>query len=594
MALPPTRESFKITDADAMTFGDFQVRSPEWMGQFWEECRALYSGGPRLLANPEVMKRLFPAHGAENGKIYDERKARAHYYPYPGTICDHLLAGLGTDPLTLTFSETDPDTGAVSLDARAEWWERWVTDVTDEAERPADYGLEDEDLEDDDEGGRSLHHFVVDALREALQTRTAWVLVDLPRVDDTLEVDSKLAEERAGLVADPYLCIVPAEQVIDWQCDARGKLEWAIVMTCESLRPSPKDRRSMIRHTYVVWNRERWLKYQIDYNPANVPPLETPMAPIDGAPHAFGRVPLERLALPEGLYAMGKLHSIAREHFNKRNAMSWAEFKSLYAVLYEFNAPEDKGGLPIAMAQQDASRSTSQIRGQGFTQLRGHEDDARYVGPDVAPFKEARESCNDAMREMHRVMFSMALSANMDNKALQRSGESKEKDNATTAVLLDALGTICRRFVRRLLVLAGLGRGEAPPPSTLSGGEQFDVVGTTDAIAEAVEFFNGVPQKSATATKLILARLYFKILGDGISQEQREAVLKEIEEQCSAEQLLLESGVMDGIAGNTNGAPGVPGEEPEPDDDGGEAPMPKPAPKGKRPMYDSKRGKKKR
>lgn len=581
MASAPTRLNL-ADSALSMTWADLKVRHPEWRGDYWEECRALYSGGNKLLGNPKVLERLFPAHFFEAPQVYAERKKRAHYYPYAGTIMDHLLAGLGTDPLTLSFRDVDPETGEElepKTDA-ADWWESWVTDVTDEAERPADYGLEDEDDEDDDEGGRTLHDFTVDVLREAMQTCTAWVLADLPRADDRPD-----APKDQGLT-DPYLCIVPAEQVIDWQCDDRKRLTWAMILTVEQTRATPKDRRGAQRHTFVLWDALRWVKYVVDVDPANPPQDDVSYQPVDGNDHDFGRVPLERLTLPEGLYAMGKLHSLSREHFNKRCAMSWAEYKSLFAVLYEFLGPEDANGMPIAEAQQDSNRAVNQIRGQGYTQVRGKDDKAMFVGPDPAPYTQARESCNDAMREMHRVMFSMALSASMDKAALQRSGESKVQDNATTAVLLDAFGAIARRFVRRLLVLAALGRGEAPPSSRLTGGEQFDVSGTNDAIAEAIDIFNGVPMKSPTFAKLYLARLYFKALGE-VTPEQRQTILDEIDEQQTAEELMMAQGMMEGAAGNTNGSGGG-----APDPSADEAPPAKPAPGGKI-AYSSKRPKKK-
>lgn len=598
---PGTYNTPQSAAAGAMTWGDFQQRHPEWRGDYWAECRALYAGGERLLADKAVLERLFPSHLHENGKIYEERKKRAHYYPYAGTIIDHLLAGLGTDPLRVTFAVIADD-GSRTLPAEAEWWERWMQDVTDSAERPSDYGLEDADEEDDDEGGTSIHSFIVDALREALQTRTAWVLADLPVIDPDaapLVVDSKLAAEQVGK-SDPYLCVVPAEQVIDWQMTDDGKrLAWVIIMTQEQVRATPRDRRGKIRHTYVVWDAENWTKYEIDVDPQQTPSPEFALEPVDGAPHGFGRVPIERLVLPEGLFAMGKLHSLAREHLNKRCAMSWAEYKSLYAVLYEFLGPEDNNGLPVAAAQMDGGRANNQIRGQGWTQTRGKDDDARYVGPDVAPFKEARESCNDAMREMHRVMFSMALSANMDSAALSRSGDSKAQDGATTVVLLDAFGQIARRFFRRLLVLAALGRGEAPPTCRCEGLEQFDVAGTADAIAEAVELLNGVPILSPLFRELYLARVYSKVLGD-LSHEQEAEMREQIREAISNEEAAIAGGLMPGLAGGTAPKPGQQPEVPDPADDGegddmaDDPPNPKEKkpPPGKGPTYSSKRPKK--
>lgn len=582
MAMPPSRIPEPDPSGLVMTWGDFQVRHPEWRGDYWAECRGLYAGGQRLLGDPAVLKRLFPAHMYEAPDVYAARQARAHYFPYPGTIIDHLLAGLGTDPFEITFSQID-DKGVASMPDNAEWWEDWVSDVTDEAERPEDYGLEIGTDDDDDEGGRPMHEFLVDCLREACQTQTAWVLGDIPSSDSDQVIDSKLAAERSGML-DPYLCLVPAEQVIDWHCDDRGRLEWALILTVSQPRATPRARRKNLLHTYVLWTAEQWIRYEVSFDPQLRPNENTPYAPVAMGDHGFGRVPLERLQLPEGLYPMGKLHSLAREHFNKRASMSWAEYKSLFAILYEFLGPEQSTGLPVAEAQMDAGRATNQIRGQGYTQTRGKDDDAKYVGPDPTVFTAARESCNDTMREMHRVMFSMAMSANMDAAALSRSAESKDKDMATTEVLLAAFGGLLLRFARRLLVLAALGRQEAPPKCTITGYRKFDVAGIDVKIAEAGQLFgNQIPMISPTVKELYLARFYGDLIGD-MSQEQLERVREEIREGITQEELAAQIASGMGPDGQPLAAPGDgsgdgadPGDDEAPEPEAKPAPVPKPA-----------------
>lgn len=583
MASAPTYPASPINVQNpelAVTWGDLQQRHPEWTGDFWAECRALYAGGQRLLADPKVMKRVFPSNLHEDPRIYVQRCARAHYFPYAGTILDHLISGLGTDPLTISFTEVDEDGKVTKPPPAAEWWMRWVTDVTDEAERPADYGLEGDgdDDEDDDEGGCPMHELLIEALREALQTRTAWVQMDLPPFDAEaaaeLAIDSQLAAEQAAKEAgldDPYLCIVPAEQVIDWKCDDRGRLEWVLVLTIEAPRPTLRTRRGKLLHTYTWWSSEMWVRYEVTVDPQQLPNENTVIVPADARPHDFGRVPFERLILPEGLYAMGKLHSLAREHFNKRCAMSWAEYKSLFKVLYEFLGPEDTEQASVAEAQTDASRATNQIRGQGYTQVRGKDDRAEYVGPDPETFTAARDSCNDAMREMHRVMFSMALSANMDSKALNRTAESKDKDEAVTTVLLDAFGKLLRKFARRLFVLASLGRREAVPRAEIGGLQEFDVESTTATINEAVALYTGVPIKSALFNELYLTRVYGSILGE-MTPEQRETMREQIREAISQEELMAEAMAMAAVA-----PPGDDEEDGGGDDDAQPAPA-KPAP----------------
>lgn len=506
-----------------LTWADLQQRNAEWKGEYWAECRALYSGGPRLLQDPKVMARLFPMHLYEDAQVYEARKARAHFYPYAGTICEELLAGLAADPLRVTFGEPD-EKGETEGD---EWWSPFVADVTGESDKIPGEG--------DEDGGCSMHHFSVEIVREMLQTRHTWVLADLPLAPIDNPLASELEEREAGLT-DPYLCLIPAEQVVDWEYDDAGNLLWALLLTERMLRPTPGDRRKNITATYTLWTATGWGKYVVTYDPTQPPAKETSYDPADWGPHAFKRVPLERVELSEGMWAMGKLHSLAREHFNKRCASSWAEYKALFAVLYEFLGPEE-GALPVAEAQQDPDRAINQTRGQGYTQTRGKDDDARFVGPEVAPFVEARESCADVMREMHRVMYSMAQSADMGKQALARSGESKQQDKAATEVILMAFGQVMRRAVRRLLGLVALGRGEVVPPCQVQGQEKFDSTSLSDAITQAVDLFNGLPIASITFAHLALLRVYLQYLGDSITDEQRAEIRQQIEQTVTAENL---------------------------------------------------------
>lgn len=517
----------KIAPAPPVPWEMLQCRHGEWLGSYWAECRALYAGGRRLLANPELMKVLFPQNLHEDKSVYDQRVKRAHYYPYAGSIIDSLLAGLGSDPLRVTFGETDPKTGELDPAPDSEWWTKFISDVSDEAE-------DIDESSDDIAGGMPMHHFMVEVLRECMQTRFAWVRCDMPKAPDEDQVTSQLDAEQANA---PYLCLVPAEQVIDWEFKSDGKT-LAYVITLEKTTPRASilvKRGKVEHHVYTLWTESDWARYEIDIDPAQPPANAFEVPPTDSGAHGFECVPFDRVELPEGLWAMGKLHSLAREHFNKRCAMSWAEYKALFSVLYEFLDDNMSGGGDLPTVD-DPNRATTQLRSQGYSQLRRANDKAEFIGPDVSSFVQARESCNDAMREMHRVMFSMALSANMDKAALSRSGDSKEQDSVSTAVVLSALGQLARRIVRTLLSLVARGRGEEVPPAIVQGLEHFDTSGVSQAIADAVAVFTGVPiAKSKTAYTLFLTNLLRKILGDSVTDDQVAAIRQELEEAHDAD-----------------------------------------------------------
>ena len=523
-----------------------QGRHPAWDEKFWQECRALYAGGKRLLGDDAVMCRLFPQNLYEPPDVYAARRARAHYYPYSGTIIDSLLAGLSADPLRVAFGKIDESTGKLDEAAGADWWKAFVQDVSDESE------TEPDDDDDDPTDGMPIHHFLIEVMRECMQTRFTWVRCEMPAIDPEYAADSKLTEEQAK---QPYLCLVPAEQVIDWEYDSKGeRLLWLLTLEKSSPRSSIRELRgTKEHHCYTLWTEVDWVRYEIDVDPRQPPADDAIIQASAGELHDFDRVPFDHVCLPEGLYAMGKLHSLAREHFNKRCAMSWAEYKALFPILYEFLDDGNNSDLPTV--GEDANRATTQIRAQGYSQTRRANDKAQFIGPDVGPFKEARESCNDAMREMHRVMFSMALSANLDSAALQRSGDSKEQDTAATKVVLAALGMIMRRVSRVLLGLVAAGRGDDMPPTVISGLEHFDIAGVTQAVADAVQVFSGIPIKSKTFAALFLLNLYRKLLADGVTDAQLDEVRKEIEETLAQEEL-IDDMAMQGQTPSTEGGAG--------------------------------------
>jgi hypothetical protein len=564
-----------------MTWASLQGRHPAWDLPYWEECRALYAGGKCLFGNAKVFERLFPKTKYEPAELYGERKSRAFYFPYAGTIIDSLVAGLSSDPLRISFGTMDAETGQLNRAAAAEWWEDFVEDVSNEAYSGA-VDADQEGNDEDEEGGEPMHHFIVEIIRECMQTGLSWVRCDLPMMpDDAPPPTSMLDAERAG-VNSPYLCRVPAEQVIDWEFDSSGKiLQWVLTLEKSTPRPSPLVQRStkIQHHHYELWTQGDFTCFDIDVDTTTPPNDATPIHGVTRS-HDFGRVPFEAIVLPDGLWAMNKLHTLAREHLNKRCAMSWAEFKSLFAVLYEFLNDEDSGGSDLPVVD-DPNRATSQVRAQGYTQMRRKGDTAEYIGPDVAPYKEARESCNDTMREMHRVMFSMALSANMDKAALSRSGDSKEKDEASTKVLLAALGLLVRRYARRLLALVSTGRSEAVPPTLIAGLEHFDVSGVTSAITDAVSLYSGgVPILSKTFNGLYLLSLYRKLLGDTATDEQISQIRDEIDEGIAAEELMkdaLNEQMLTTPPTEDGGPP------PGNDDEEGDSPPPKPAPKPSEP-----------
>ncbi len=499
-----------------------EAKHPSYDAGYWRVCRALYAGGRKLFTDRGVMQTLFPPHRNEPDDVHAERVRRAFYINYPGEILDFIVSGLKTHPIEV-MSETEADP----------YYEEFFEDVS----AP-------------DGKRQTFNQLLAHQILTALITRRAWTLIDFPRLAELEVTPETVAEEEALGASAAYAISVDPEAVFDWEEDGSGELIWANICIMTSPRRSIHTARIMVTKTYTVWNRAGWERYQITY-PRRKPPKPDAIVPLVGAGvHTFGKVPLLRLELTDGLWAMNKLCDIAKEHFNKRSALAWAEYKSLFQERHEFLGDQDpmKPGPAIA---EDENRAQNQVHGIGWTQQRYAGDRVEFIGPDSAPFAHALNSCHELRDEMHRVTYLMALAVDVGSAALRQSGDSKRENRAAHGVVLAGLGEILRDHAFDVTQTITTGRGDAFE-WTASGASKFDTQSLTDQIEDA-ERLENVPIPSPTFQqrhKYMLAR---SKLGDEASEEDLEKIESELEEFYTAEEIQMQGGDLVSIEGEGEG-----------------------------------------
>lgn len=493
-----------------ITYAALKRRHPGYDEKKWGICRALYAGGDKLLANDDVMKELFPRHSVEPMEIYQERRRRAYYIPYAGEIIDAVVASLTSAPVSMT-SEPEP-TGE-----DAKFYEDFYQDVS----RP---------------GGKkqSLNQLLRDQILTALQCRTAWTLIDLPpNMEEAPDQPAtpgyaSLADQLASGALDAYACPIAPENVCDWEEDDSGELAWALVRAVEKRRQGLMDARDKVQETWTYYDREGWARYIVEYDEKQPPTDDLEVRLDKSGSHSFQKVPLVRLELPEGLAAMQKIQSIAIAHFNKRNALTWAELKSLFPVPVAFLQDAD----PLSPASQDDSRAM-QPHAVNRMRVMAEKDRLEYFSPDTAPFDFAGNDLNNLRDEMHRVLHHMALSVDNSGAALQRSADSKAIDQAVAAVVLGALGVYVREHAIEIYQMVQVGRGDSDPGDdarewTAHGMDDFDDT-TAAALIEQALNLEAVQIPSATFQVEYRFGIAKRLLGAKTSQETLQKVRKELE-----------------------------------------------------------------
>jgi hypothetical protein len=488
----------------AIPFKDLNRKHPDYDADYWRICRALYTGGRQMFRDKKLMEYIFPQHRNEAPDIYKERLKRAFYIPYPGEIIDYIVASLQTDPIELM--------------AESESVDEYYDDFFDDTSPPGGKRL-------------SFQQLLKKQILTALICKKAWTMVDFPRLTDDVAPTTQAQAEAMG-VDRAYAIPMEPESIYDWEVDGTGELTWVNVCVETAERKDVLDSRKFITRTYTIYFPDRWARYQITYN-REKPPKDEHLVPlVDMGEHSFGKVPLVCLELEDALWAMDKLCGMAMEHFNKRCALSWAEYKSLFQERYEFEGDVNPmAGVP-AIAE-DEGRAVNQVHGIGYTQLRYANDRVEYVGADPAPFSVALQSLDNLRTEMHRVTHQMALAFDNSASSVGRSGDSKAEDRRAHGVVLVGLGDIVRDHAEDVVGVITTGR-EEEHEWTASGHAKFDTENLSSRIEDA-ERMEGISIPSKTFQKRYKYALARKTLGDEASEEDLKLIEDELDEALTDE-----------------------------------------------------------
>lgn len=446
---------------------------PEYTARkaMWRQYRDLYSGGERLRGN--ASEYLVRRH-KEPGEVYAERLNRVFYENYVGSIVDWYAATLLRREPVLLFEGNDSTAKAF-------------------------YNL----LADDcDLKGTNFSEFFRQRFIQALVCGASYLVVDFPRSNGPV---STRAEEDASGRSRGYLVDYNADEVINWNYDQSGCLEWAVIRT-SCLQQS--------KITDAKWEREtRWIYYDREnfqmYRKAGE---GSPVELIDEGHHglaALRRVPLFRLQVSEGLWLMNKAALLQLEHFNKSNALSWALTMSLFAT-------------PVVYSD----REWNQIVGESYYIQLGPQDRFGWTEPEGKVYQIAADNLVRLKDEIYRVcyLFSHAVSGSSGDPRI--SGISKQRDFSITQEVLRAYGDAVKDLMKQVLRVIAAARQDGVTID-VSGLDEFDIGDFSNELDDAKKLLDlGIG--SETLVRQMFKKLAFKYLCDA-RQEVKKQVADEID-----------------------------------------------------------------
>jgi hypothetical protein len=445
---------------------------PEYVARkaMWRQYKDLYAGGERLRMNAsEYLVRR----DQEPGEVYSERLNRVFYENYIGSIVDWYAATLMRREPVLQFQGSDA--GAKEF-----------------------YNVFSDDC---DLKGTSLHEFFRQLFVGALVNGRSFAVVDFPRASTPARTR---AEEDASGRSRAYLMEYGADEVINWNYDQQGGLDWAVIRTSCLQQSKVTDAKWEQETRWIYYDREN---FQMFRKAGDAKEVEL----IDQGRHALAalqRVPIFEMNVSDGLWLMNKAALLQLEHLNKSNALAWALTMGLFA-------------MPVVYSNRD----WQQIVGESYYIQLSPEDRFGWTEPEGKVYQIAADNLVRLKDEIYRVCYLMSQ-ATSGSSDLRVSGLSKQRDFSVTQEVLRAYGDMVKETMKQVL-RAVAGARQDGVAIDVSGMDEFDIGDFSNDLDDARKLLElGIG--SQTLKKQIFKKLALQYLCDA-RQEIKNRVAEEIE-----------------------------------------------------------------
>lgn len=406
------------------------AKHPSWKQhqEVWFNTAVMYEGG--TLIKKFATKFLF-RRPKEDASVYAHRLELFTYENNIGT-------GLGWWQAEMFSADPKIDIRTKDADGNP------VTDATINPD--ADKYYNQQLLKDCDKHGTSFLDFYKDVFRNLLLFRECFVLLDRKPMDPDSVVT--LEDARKSGEYDPYLCAYSPLDVINWDTDAFGNLNWAVVYKCTEqqrfLLPALKIER------WYYYDRQQYRIYESVSDAGSTPVQQdqkAKVALVETGFHAMAAndmVPLQHIEFPEGWWLSNRAYLPATEHIDTVNVLRWSLRMAGLAV-------------PVVCTDDDISTLTQSeymfIKlSQGSTY--------NWSEPEGRSWTHLADRIKVLTEEIWRAMYLVAQSRSTSATASSQSGVSKQQDMAPSHDVLGGMGGILRAAMQNTLQFVMLARGD--------------------------------------------------------------------------------------------------------------------------------------
>ncbi|HEY2018927.1 MAG TPA: hypothetical protein VGH38_35725, partial [Bryobacteraceae bacterium] len=406
--------------------------------------------------------------------VYQERLSRVFYENYIGSIVDWYAATLiRREPVVLFEGADTTARGFYSLFS-----------------------------ENCDLKGTRITEYFRQRFVETMVYGSSYIVVDFPRMNGAALTR---AEEDASGRSRAYLVDYSPDEVINWNYDETGSLDWIVIRTSCLQQSTVHDAKWECETRWIYYDRENFRIYR---KAGESSPIEL----LDEGRHGLAslhRVPVFQMKVSDGLWLMNKAALLQLEHFNKSNALSWALTMGLFAT-------------PVVYSD----KQWNQIVGESYYIQLGQGDRFGWTEPEGKVYQIAADNLVRLKDEIYRVCYLMNQAGTPSAGDLRVSGISKQRDFSVTQEVLRAFGGAIKDAMRQVLLAIAAARQDGISIE-ISGLDEFDINDFSNELDDAKKLLDlGIG--SETLKKQIFKNLAFKYLCDS-RQDVKDQVAAEID-----------------------------------------------------------------
>lgn len=453
----------------------------------WCDLAALSKGGKLFHTR---INRFLPKNPMEPELRHGMRKKQARYYSYIGAISNLYVAWLFAAGFEIKPYKRDSEK---PIDSPDKFYSKFQANVG---------------------GETSLKTFMKDRFREAMTTGHAVWVCELPPADPSLLVQSQLDYERLGL-GNASLLARDASDLLDWECDEKGQLEWAILKSKYKPRKSWAGGRNTTVEQWRVYDRELVHTFELEYDDQNPPTEDTAIPLKSSAPHGFKRVPVMRVSIPEEMCIGEQTHDAQIAHFQLDAALSWAMKMTCYPmpIFHLEGGASGEGGIPTM--------------GAGHGIVLGEKETMSWSSPPGDTFQTIAKDRDSKRDEIFRIVHQMAQGLDNNAETVGRSADSKEIDAAATRIMLNAYGEIVGKVIEETFELISEARGDRDYEWSVKGFSGYDTATASSLIAN-VKFAKDTGVPSQTFMREISKKAALSLVPE-LEPKVKDTIRREIE-----------------------------------------------------------------